>query len=952
MLLCLDLIPMSGQIPSRVTPARFRVEAAQQRAKLQAESLLAHWPFRSIGPSVQSGRVADISVNPADPSHFLVAYASGGLWRTVNNGTTFEPLFDGQDVITTGAVAADWARGVIWLGTGEVNSSRSSYAGLGMYRSTDGGKSWQHRGLAESHHIGRIILHPDDPNTVWVAVLGHLYSTNPERGIYKTTDGGEHWQRVLFGQVNAGGVELILDPHDADHLYAALWERERYAWNFVESGKGSGIYESTDGGDTWIKISGPDTGFPAGEGAGRIGLAMGYAGATPVVYASIDNYNRRPAKEEPEDRLTKNTLRSLSVDDFAKLDNAMLNAYLRSNDFPKDIDAKVVKDKVAKGEITPSTLVEYTESANSLLFDTEVIGLEVYRLDGRKWQKTHDDFIDGVYYSYGYYFGQVRVDPHDVNQLYVLGVPIISSKDGGASWHSLMADNVHADHHALWINPTRPGHLILGNDGGINISYDNGQNWIKCNHPPLGQFYYVAVDMAEPYRVYGGLQDNGVWMGEHTYQASPGWQQTGHYGYKMIMGGDGMQVAVDPRDNTTVYTGFQFGNYFRLNTRTGERKYITPKHELGERPFRWNWQTPIHLSVHNRDILYMGSNFVHRSLDQGETFTKISHDLTRGGQKGDVPYGTLSALHESPLRFGLLYAGSDDGHVYVSKDGGHSWTFIGEGLPMDMWVSRIQASAHEEGRVYLTLNGYRWDHWNAMLYRSDDYGETWTKIGRNLPDEPFNVVKEDPENANVIYVGSDHGAYVSLDGGYEFMALTLGLPGAPVHDLVIHPREGDLIIATHGRSLYLGSAREIRQLNKEVLAEKLHFFEVKPVRYRSSWGSDSWFTDNSTPEVQLPVFLTEAGPVELSVIAKDGPELQRVQLNGEAGLQYLTYDLSLDPQKQSAYREYLEQQRDSADDPKPQVKAADDGRIYLQPGTYTLRLTKDRLTQEQQLTVK
>ncbi|MEZ4984002.1 MAG: hypothetical protein R2795_03015 [Saprospiraceae bacterium] len=339
----------------------------------------------------------------------------------------------------------------------------------------------------------------------------------------------------------------------------------------------------------------------------------------------------------------------------------------------------------------------------------------------------HEGYLDEVYYSYGYYFGQIYADPSNGNKLYVLGVPVIRSDDGGATWKGINGDNVHSDHHALWINPARSGHLILGNDGGINISYDDGVNWIKCNHPPVGQFYYIAVDGASPYKVYGGLQDNGVWMGDHTYQASNGWQASGKYGYEMIMGGDGMQVAIDPRDNETIYTGFQFGNYFRLQPRTGKRQYITPSHDLGESPYRWNWQTPIHLSEHNSDILYMGSNFVHRSLNKGDDFEKISPDLTMGGIKGDVPYGTLTCLHESPMRFGLLYAGSDDGLIHVSKDGGFSWQKITTGLPADMWVSRVQASRYKEGRVYAVLNGYRWDNWNAMAFRSEDY-ETWEMI--------------------------------------------------------------------------------------------------------------------------------------------------------------------------------------------------------------------------------
>lgn len=935
--------------PHLVTPANQRLAAAQQRAQMQQNSILAEWPLENIGPSVQSGRVSDISVHPNDPSHFLVAYASGGLWKTTNNGTTFEPLFDRQDVLTMGAVAADWQRNVIWVGTGEVNSSRSSYAGLGLYRSTDGGQSWEHRGLSESHHIGRIILHPDDPNTLWVAVLGHLYSGNPERGIYKTTDGGDSWEKVLFVNNDAGGIELVLDPRDSDHLYAATWERSRRAWNFVESGTGSGIYESVDGGVNWQLLTGPDKGFPNNEGAGRIGLAYTYNGDIPVLYASIDNYNRRPKKDKEDNRLTKARLRIMTAADFADVSTAKLKAYLQKNGFDKKYTPEDIQEMVQNGEISPKTLVEYTESANSLLFDTEVVSLEVYKLDAssKKWERTHEDYIDRVYNSYGYYFGQLRVSPHDPNQLFSMGVPIIRSDDGGANWKSLMRENVHGDHHALWLNPQRAGHLILGNDGGINISYDNGANWIKCNHPPLGQFYYVAVDMAKPYKVYGGLQDNGVWMGNHEYSASPRWQQSGQYGYEMIMGGDGMQVAIDTRDNVTVYTGFQFGNYFRMNTQTGQRKYITPKHDLKERPYRWNWQTPIHLSEHNPDILYMGSNFLHRSLNRGDDFEKISEDLTLGGQSGDVPYGTLTTIHESPLRFGLLYVGSDDGLLHVSKDGGYSWENISSQIPPDMWISRVQASSHQEGRVYVVLNGYRWDNWEAMLMRSDDYGQNWTILGRDLPQETLNVVKEDSKNEELLYVGSDHGAYVSLNGGQTFSPLVKGLAGAPVHDIVVHPRDGDIIIGTHGRSLYLGSAREIQQLNGDVLTEAIHLFEIESMRASSRWGNASWYSNAEDITLQLPIYCQENGTVDVVITAKDGPIVQRFSQSAAKGLQYLHYDLTVDKKQVADYQAHLRSSQEE-DELPAKVKAADNGLYYLQTGTYIISVTKDGVQQEKE----
>ncbi|PTM15179.1 MAG: glycosyl hydrolase [Bacteroidetes bacterium] len=949
------VVVFSGQaqgMPSLVTPAEQRLAATAQRQALLAESLVGGLPFKNIGPSIQSGRVSDLAVDPTDPTHFFVAYASGGLWETNNNGTTFTPVFDNADVLTLGALAVDWNNKVLWAGTGEVNSSRSSYAGLGMYRSADGGKTWQQRGLTESHHIARILLHPTDPNTLWVAVLGHLYSPNGQRGIYKTTDGGATWEKTLFVNNDAGGIELVLDPRNANHLYAATWERSRRAWNFVEAGFGSGIYESNDGGDNWELITSEKSGFPNGENTGRIGLALTYDGDQPLLYASVDNYNRRPAEPTKTEELTKAQLKTMSSVDFANLKKPLLRDFLQRNGFPKEYDVEKVKAMVASGEISPQTLVEYTESANSLLFDTEVIGLEVYKLNrnGRKWSKTHEGYLDGVYYSYGYYFGTIRVSATDPQRLYVLGVPVLRSDDGGATWRGINAENVHSDHHALWSDPNRPGHLILGNDGGINISYDDGENWIKCNDPALGQFYYVAVDMAEPYRVYGGLQDNGVWMGEHTYEASPRWQQNGEYGYKMIGGGDGMQVAVDCRDNETVYAGSQFGNYFRMNTRTGDRNYITPQHKLGERPFRWNWQTPIHLSVHNPDILYMGSNYFHRSLNQGKDFVKISNDLTNGGQPGDVPYGTLSAIHESPLQFGLLYAGSDDGLVHISQDGGYSWQNISAGLPPDFWVSRIQASQYEEGRVYLALNGYRWDNWNAMLYRSDDYGQTWEIIGRNLPQEPINVVKEDPTNEQLIYVGTDHGAYVSLDQGVNFQAFRTGLPGAPVHDIVVHPRDNDIIIGTHGRSLYLASARELQAMTPAVMASQVQLFKLENTRRGRSWGGQSWTRDNA-PEMNLPVYAQAAGRATVTISAADGPLLTTFSADLKAGLQYLTYDFTYTKDAWPGYRKMLESKL-KEDDSLPDMEPADDGKYYLQKGKFTVTVELGGSKSEQSFEIK
>lgn len=922
------------------TPAAERIKSLAQRQKLIDNSILGEIPFTNIGPTVMSGRVADIDVNPADPTHFFVAYASGGLWKTTSNGTSFTPLFDREMVMTIGDIAVDWANNTIWVGTGEVNSSRSSYSGTGVFKSADGGKTWSHMGLGESHHIGRIVLHPNDPNTAWVAVLGHLYSPNKERGVFKTTDGGKSWTQTLSVNDNTGAADLILDPSNPDIVYAAAWERTRRAWNFTESGPGSGIYKSTDGGKKWTRLAG----FPSGDGIGRIGLDAAVVNGQTRLYAVLDNQTPRPKKteEKKEDILTKDDLRTMTKEQFLALDVKKIKKYLADNNFPEKYSADKVQDLIRKDKIKPSALVEYVEDANSLLFDTEVTGAEVYVSNdgGASWSKTHQEYLDDLFYTYGYYFAQIRVAPgSDGQKLYNLGVPVLRSGDGGKTWKSINGDNVHPDHHALWVNPRRPGHLILGNDGGINISYDDGETWFKCNTPPVGQFYAIAVDHSEPYNVFGGLQDNGVWRGPSTYKASHEWHDTGRYPYRGIMGGDGMQVAVDTRDNNTVYTGYQFGNYFRIDLAREKSTYITPKHELGERPLRWNWQTPIHLSVHNPDILYMGANKLYRSMNQGDSFEAISDDLTKGGKKGDVAFGTLSSIHESPLKFGLIYAGSDDGLVWVTKDGGNNWTNISAGLPQDMWVSRVQASAYEKGRVYASLNGYRWDNFESFVYVSEDYGKTWVRIGKDLPLEPVNVVREDPVNPDILYVGTDHGLYVSLDRGQTFMAMYKDLPAVAVHDLVIHPKAKEIIVGTHGRSIFKAPVKELQQLNTETLAKPLVLFDIPKTRYREGWGN-SWskWGEPRVPEIFIPIYAKESGPAQLSLLAGDDLTLKTWTADLKKGLNYLSYHLDFNSEVEDAYTAFLNDNKKKADDPDVELKKGDNGQWYLRPGSYKLKL--------------
>lgn len=937
------------------TPANARIKSFDQRKTLEKNSIVNGIAFKSIGPTVMSGRVVDVDVSEEDPSHFYVGYASGGLWKTTNNGTTFTPLFDKEQVITIGDVAVNWKNNIIWVGTGEVNSSRSSYAGVGMYKSTDGGKTWQHLGLGESHHIGRIVLHPTDPNTAWVAVLGHLYSPNKERGVYKTTDGGKTWKQVLTINENTGASDLVIDPQDPKVLYAATWHRERRAWDFIESGEESGIYQSTDGGDTWKLLNKIGGAFPKGEGAGRIGLAIMRNNGKRVIYATIDNYFRREKEKPTEpDVLTKEQLRTINKEQFLALKKYQIKEYLASNGFPEDFTVDKAIEMVKSDKMKPQELVEYTEEPNALVFDTQVIGLEVYRSDddGKTWNKTHKGFVDGVYSSYGYYFGQVRVSPVDPNKIYLLGVPVIRSDDGGKTFKSIDQDNVHSDHHALWINSKRAGHIILGNDGGINISYDDGETWNHCNNPPLAQFYYIAADMATPYNVYGGLQDNGVWMGPSTYTPSTSWQSTGQYPYKSIGGGDGMQVAIDTRDNTTVYAGSQFGFYFRLNTKTGERKFITPRHKVGEKPLRWNWMTPIHLSIHQPDIFYMASNKLHRSFNRGDVFEAISGDLTKGGKKGDVPYGTISTIHESPLKFGLLYVGTDDGLVHVTRDGGYAWKKISDALPQDLWVNRVQASKFVEGRVYVCLSGYRYDDFGSYLYASDNYGDTWNKIGLDLPLEPINVVKEDPTNEDILYVGTDHGLYVSLNRGQSFQLMNNGLPAVPVHDVVIHPREKDIIVGTHGRSLYIGRGKELQQLKPDLIAQTIKTFEPDAVRWSGRWGNPyaDWAEEQKV-DVQLPVYVNAAGKVKIDIRTEAGLVVRSLELDAVKGLNYFNYDLTMDAAKAGDLEKKLNEKRKEEDKPIT-VKAAKNGKIYLPRGNYKWLATKDGKESEAALSVK
>jgi photosystem II stability/assembly factor-like uncharacterized protein len=897
--------------------------------------------FNNIGPTVMSGRVVDVDVNPADPTEMLVAYASGGLWHSNNNGTSFTPIMDNASTVNLGDIAVDWDSKTIWAGTGENNSSRSSYAGIGILKSTDWGKTWNPPMLTDSHHIGRILIDPNDTDHVVVAVTGPLYSASDHRGIYTTKDGGANWEKTLFATNMAGFIDLAAAPEDFNVLYAASWEKDRKAWNFDGDGAASAIYKSTDAGQSWTKITTDTSGFPTGTNVGRIGLAV-YDART--IYAIHDSQFRRPkegvdADNDADQNLSKDDFRSMSKENFLQLEDQRLNTFLKQNGFQEKYRAENVKNMVRAGDATPLDVAKYLENANTQLFDTPVKGAELYRSNdgGTTWNKTHDKQIDGVFYSYGYYFAQVRVDPSDVNHVYVMGVPIIKSDDGGKNWVSISKENVHADHHALWINPNKPGHLINGNDGGLNISYDDGATWIKNNSPAVGQFYAINFDMEQPYHVYGGLQDNGVWVGAHDAREDRSWHQQGQYPWETIMGGDGMQIQIDSRNSDLVYTGYQFGNYYRIDRNKDQQTYIQPKHELGESPYRFNWQTPILLSSHNQDILYLGSNKLHRSMNQGGDWTAISPDLTQGGKKGNVAYGTLTSISESPFQFGLIYTGSDDGLLQITKDNGASWNSIKGDWPPNLWVSRVVASQHKKERVYVTLNGYRFDDFSTYIYRSDDYGQTWKSIGETLPTSPANVIIEHPKKGNILFVGTDNASYISTDTGTSWDLLNNGMPPVAVHDMKIQPVANDLLIGTHGRSIYTANLDALELLNDEDFA----FAKIDKTRASSRYGSKGFmWSKEPEPKIKLSFYTEMPGKVTIEVLNEKGKTIYENAITSDQGLNFYTYDGTVGAYALKRF------------DKEHQPKKADNGKYYVPKGTYSIKLSGNSGTAAQELIVE
>jgi len=794
--------------------------------------------FREIGPTRQGGRYVDFAVVDRATKVIYAATASGGLWKTVNNGQSWKPIFDDENIISIGAVAVDQQdTSVVWVGTGEANNSRSSYWGNGIYKSTDGGESWTNMGLPESGHIGRVLVDPSNSDIVWVAALGHLYSDNPERGLYKTMDGGKSWEKVLEvkkGKKFIGVVDVAMSPDDPNTLIAAAYDKIRTPWTFNEGGEGSAIYKSTDGGENWKKLEG---GLPGGF-LGRIGVAYAPGNAN-VVYANIENVN---------------------------------------------VEGVSTKDR--REQLNVGIPLERGQS---------VVGTEMYRSDdgGETWKKINPDGEDiGGYPSY--YYQQVRVDPNDEDHVYVIGIRMWETKDGGETWG--LPFRFGGDNHAMWIDPADSEHMVLGYDHGMGITYDGGKTWYHPDEKPLAQFYAVDVDMAYPYNVYGGLQDNGSVRGPSTTKTGGPitmemWQRVG--------GGDGMYNVPDRSNNRYLYNESQFGPLSRLDMKTGERKGI----RYNKRGLRWNWNAPIVVSQHNTDVIYHAANMVLRSSYRGENWEEISPDLTnadpvKAAGTGNIQYGTITSLEESPLSADELWVGTDDGNVQVTVDGGKNWTKLNDNIKGNpgYWVSRVEASAHYSGTAYVSYTGYRRDDFRPFLYKTTDHGKTWIDISNGLPNEPINVIREDHKNPNLLFVGTELGVYASIDGGANWTKFMTGMPTNPAYDMVIHPRENELVVATHGRGIFIADITPLQGMTPENTNADMALFDIQPaVKYVPGLSNNRAYTnfdgESRTPGSHVWVHSKSAGKAKVT-IQQGMNDIYMTEMDIEAGLNHWVWNFS------------------------------------------------------------
>ena len=822
-------------------------------SSLSAQFLQA-LPPRHIGPANMSGRITEVAVYEKAPRIQYIASASGGLWKTENHGTTFTPVFDHADTVALGAVAvAPTNPNLVWIGTGEANPRNSVSWGDGVYKTSDGGKTWKNMGLQETYHIGRIVIHPKNPDIVYVAAMGKFWAANPERGVFKTTDGGASWKKVLYLDENTGCIDLALDPENPEVLYATAYQCRRDTFSggnpAIQTGPKAGLYKSNDGGATWEKLT---AGLPTNP-LGRCGVSI-YRKNPRIVFAVVQT--------------DKTVVTVKGQDPNEKLD-LDAGGVFRSDD----------------GGVTWKHL-------NSLV-------------------------------PRPFYYGQIRVDPNDDKRVYVLGINFHTSKNGGKTFTKTgSAKGTHGDYHALWIDPADSNHLVLGCDGGLNYSFDRGWHWEHLKNLPVAQFYAIGVDMQKPYRIYGGLQDNGTWGVPSATRDANGITLAD---WVNLLGFDGYYCQIDPENPNIVFCEGQYGILRRIDVRTWQKvdikpnlatkeldTNIRPRPAPGASDYRFNWSSPILMSPHNPKTIYFGGQFLFRSTDRGAAWSIVSPDLTRGKPGlNDYRGHTITTIAESPLQPGLLYVGTDDGNVHVSHNGGKRWSNITDvipDVPKDRWITRIEASRYQQGAAYLALDRHRNDDRAPYLFRSEDYGLSWHSIAGNLPkDGPIHVVREDPRNPDLLYVGTEFGLFVSLDGGASWHKQA-HLPTVPVHDLIVHPRDRELVIATHGRGIYIMDVAPLQELTARTRAEAVHLCDVPPVQaFRQvplrKLGNRSYAGANPPYGAGFSFYLRQepaATPV-LTISDKQGNRL--VELSGAktAGLQRLQWDLNKPGTKTDEY---------------------------------------------------
>ncbi len=826
--------------------------------------------FRSIGPAAMSGRISDLAVYEASSAIYYVATAHGGVWKTVNNGTTFEAQFQDQGLMSIGDVTISQSNpDLVWVGTGESNNRQSSSWGDGVYKSTDGGKTYANMGLRTSRHIHRIAIDPRHNDTVFVAATGSLWGPGGERGVFKTTDGGRTWKHVLKVDDDTGATDIVMDPSNSLVLYASTYQRRRTACCMNGGGPGSGIWKSTDGGETWTRLT---KGIPPAP-LGRIGLDV-YRRRPDILYATIEG----PA---PAGRGRG------GVADFGAQFGGRGGGSQPLNDLPTGL----------------------------------------YRSDdaGASWRKVNNANPRPMYFS------KVRIDPNDSDVVYLGGVDLHQTLDGGKTMNTTAASRIHSDHHAIWIDPLNSDHLLIGNDGGLAVSYDRAKTWQFLPNLPVGLFYHVSYDMAKPYNVCGGMQDNYNWCGPSAVRSAAG---IGNHEWKTLQGGDGFVVLQDPTDFRVAFSESQDGNISRVDRVTGETISIRPQPAPGEPAYRWHWDTPLMMSPHDPKVIYAAANRVFRSADRGLSWTPISQDLTRGANRDEIvtmgvkgseitiarndgiaAWPAIVSLAESPKRAGLLYSGTDDGNMHVSRDGGKTWTAIVEkvpGVPQGIYVSEVVPSRFDEGTVYATFDGHRQNDFQTHVYASGDFGQTWRPIAGNLKGEIARTLTEDVRNPDVLYLGTETGLFVSLDRGRSWQRLAANLPTVRIDEITIHPRDNAMLLATHGRAIWIldhlepiqeYAAAQMTTNDAKLFSLPAQAMYRRPARDRNYefWGNQPFFGENPPQAARISWLLKkDAGEVRLKITDTAGREVREIsgpvlRDSRTAGIHTACWDLRVPP---------------------------------------------------------